>query len=502
MIATIALVSQAVFARTYGGGSYNEGVFSVVQSPDSGFVAAGARGPGGPYHFLVLRLDKLGGILWAKEYRGPVWDWAEDIICTSDGGYAVLGWSNSFGAGDLDILLLKLDPSGNLTWAKTYGGTGEEMAWSIIQTSDGGYAVAGATSSFGAGQDEPIILKLDPSGNLIWARTYGGTGGDYFWSIIQTGDGGFAAAGFTTSFGAGSSDALLVRLDQSGNTIWAKTYGGTNYDRIEPVIQTPDGGFVVAGWTESFGAGSEDALIIRLNADGDMVWARTLGGASDDWLRSIVQTTDGGFAFAGTTMSFGIGQEDYFVGKLDDAGNLVWARTFGGTDYDIGFSVTQTLDRGLAVAGFSASFGGVEDCLILKMSGSGDYPGCVESCYPSVNVPSLSVSSPTLGAPCSPSVVSQTVSVAALSYSLLDVCPPAYEVKEDNPGSIRPGVIVSIVPGGLVLLSDQDLLVRIYSVDGRLVCSGDLVKGRNEIHLEQGVYLWNAGQYKGKVVVK
>ncbi len=501
MIIMIALLSQAVFARTYGEGTYNEGVFPIVQTPDSGFVAAGARGPGGPYHFLVLRLDKLGAILWAKEYRGPIWDWAEDITRTSDGGYAVVGWSNSFGAGDLDILLLKLDSSGNLTWARTYGGTGEEMAWSVIQTSDGGYAIAGATTSFGAGQDEPIILKLDADGNLTWARTYGGGGSGYFWSVIQTADGGFAAAGFI-SFGAELPNALIVRLDQSGNTLWARTYGGALYDRVEPVIQTSDGGFAVVGWTYSFGAGSEDALVMKLNANGDLEWARAFGGPESDLVRSIVQTPDGGFALAGLTTSFGAGQEDYLILKLDETGNLTWARTFGGTNYDWGFTVVQTMDGGLAVAGFSASFGGVEDCLILKMSGSGDYPDCVYSCSPAVDVPPLSASSPTLGAPCSPAAASRTLNVITLSYSFLDICPPAYGVEEDNPGSIGSGVTAGLVPGGLVFRSDQDLALRVYSIDGRLVRSGNLTKGQNRISLGQGVYFWQAGPYRGKAVVR
>jgi hypothetical protein len=174
----------------------------------------------------------------------------------------------SFGAGYYDIFLIKTDASGNIIWAKTYGGTGRDGALSVQQTSDGGYIVAGWTDSFGADSFDVFLIKTDANGNIIWAKTYGGTGEDYAFSVQQTSEGGYIVAGYTTSFGAGYSDAFLVKTDANGNIIWAKTYGGISYDLASSVQQTSDGGYIVAGWTLSFGAG--DIFLIKTDANGNI----------------------------------------------------------------------------------------------------------------------------------------------------------------------------------------------------------------------------------------
>jgi hypothetical protein len=181
-----------------------------------------------------------------------------------------VGLSISFGAGGGDIFLIKTDASGNVQWAKTYGGTSADEAFSVQQTSDGGYIVVGLTNSFGAGTEDIFLIKTDASGNLQWAKTYGGAIGDRALSVQQTSDGGYIVAGLTNSFGAGGLDIFLIKTDASGNVQWAKTYGGTDWEDAFSVQQTSDGGYIVAGRTWSFGAGGSDIFLIKTDANGNI----------------------------------------------------------------------------------------------------------------------------------------------------------------------------------------------------------------------------------------
>jgi arginine repressor len=198
------------------------------------------------------------------------------IIQSSDGGYVVVGYTKSFGAGDWDMYVVKLDSSGNVVWTKTIGGNGYDYANSIIQSSDGGYVVAGYTYSFGAGVVDFYVVKLDSSGNVVWTKTIGGNYYDYAYSITQSSDGGYVVAGYTDSFGAGSADFYVVKLDSSGNVMWTKTIGGSNSDYAYSIIQSSDGGYVVAGYTWSFGAGWSDIYVVKMDANGNVCFSQNI----------------------------------------------------------------------------------------------------------------------------------------------------------------------------------------------------------------------------------
>jgi len=180
----------------------------------------------------------MSAISFAKTYGGTNYDKAYSVKQTYDGGYIVAGYTASFGAGGFDIFLIKTDASGNVQWAKTYGGTSDDVAFSVQQTSDGGYIVAGAAASFGVGVDI-FLIKTDANGNVQWAKTYGGTSTDLAESVRQTSDGGYIVAGHTYSFGAGGRDIFLIKTDANGNIIWAKTYGGTSDDVLFPFNKHP-----------------------------------------------------------------------------------------------------------------------------------------------------------------------------------------------------------------------------------------------------------------------
>jgi len=257
---------------------------------------------------------------------GPATEAGESLIQTSDGGYAIAGSTTSFGAGGGDVYVVKLNAKGNLQWTKTIGGPENEEGNFLIQTSDGGYVIAGATNSFGAGDKDVYVVKLDAHGNLQWTKTIGGEYYDEGTSLIQTSDGGYAIAGYTESFGAGEWDVYVVKLDANGNLQWTKAIGGPEIEEGRSLIQTSDGGYAIAGKTSSsFGAGGYDVYVVKLDANGNLQWTKTIGGKDFEDGYSLIQTSDGGYAIAGTTTSFGAGAWDVYVVKLDKDGNACCA---------------------------------------------------------------------------------------------------------------------------------------------------------------------------------
>jgi hypothetical protein len=317
---------NVVWQKTYGG-SYADWAHAIAPTFDGGYVVAGSTWSfgAGSGDFWVLKLDGRGNVVWQKTYGGSDIDYAHAIAPTFDGGYVVAGRTASFGAADsFDAWVLKLDGQGNVVWQKTYGGSYTDDAWAIAPTFDGGYVVAGHTcsSKWSSESCDAWVLKLDGSGNVVWQRTYGGTSWDYAQAIVPTFDGGYVVAGYTASFGAGADDAWVLKLDGSGNVVWQKTYGGSYADWAYAIAPTSDGGYVVAGNTVSFGAGSSDAWVLKLDGRGNVVWQKTYGGSKADSASAIAPTFDGGYVVAGSTWSFGAGSYDAWVLKLEADGTV------------------------------------------------------------------------------------------------------------------------------------------------------------------------------------
>ena len=328
-------------------------------------------------HLLVNILknevkELLPILTWDRTYGG---DSARSLIQTTDGGYAVAGYTGSKGAGGTDFWVIKLDEQGNQVWDRTYGGSGGDSAFSLIQTTDGGYAVAGITESKGVGRWDAWVIKLDKQGKIVWDKTYGGSESDYGVSLIQTTDGGYAVAGITESKGAGGENLWVIKLDEQGKIVWDRTYGdgGSGTDCAGSLIQTTDGGYAVGGFNYSKGAGGTDFWVIKLDEQGNKNWDRTYGGSGYDSAASLIQTTDGGYAVAGITKSKGAGGADFWVIKSDEQGNKNWDRTYGGSGYDEAHSLVQTTDGGYAVAGYTSSKGvGKQDVWVVKLDSKGN----------------------------------------------------------------------------------------------------------------------------------
>jgi len=366
--------SQQRWQRTYGGTNYDDG-YSTQQTSDGGYIVAGytySFGAGQSDVYLI-RTNGTGDTLWTRAYGGTSYDEGYTVRQTQEGGYIIAGETNSFGAGSYDVYLIKTNGSGDTLWTKTYGGTNTDAGNSVQQTLDGGYIVVGYSYSFGIGLSDVYLIKTNVSGDTLWTRTYGGANFDCGFSVQQTSDGGYIIAGSTSSFGAGYDDVYLIKTNASGDTLWTRTYGGTSSDEGLSVQQTSDGGYIIAGPTTSFGAGSFDAYLIKTNASGDTLWTRTYGGVGDDEGYSVQQTTDGGYIIVGPTTSFGAGGYDVYLIKTNTSGDTLWTRTYGGTDNEWSYSVQQTSDRGYIIAGYTRSFGaGGADVYLIKTDGNGN----------------------------------------------------------------------------------------------------------------------------------
>ncbi len=305
---------------------------------------------------------------WSQTYGGSSNECAYSALETPDGGYALAGYTTSFGAGSRDFWLVKTDANGTMQWNRTYGGTGMDAAYSLIKTSDGGYALAGALSysslwepNYFTGGDFWLV-KTDSNGVMQWNKTYGGTGNDIARALVATPDGGYALAGtwnYTTYYGLSYyGDFWLVKTDASGNMQWNKTYTKTGdttgyaADYACSLVTTADGGYAIAGYSVS----SYDLWVVKTDASGNMQWNKTYGvGAIMDFFGfcSLIATSDGGYAVAGGS----------WVVKTDAAGNTQWNKTYGEAEGQYAHSLIETTDEGYAIAGGS---------LLVKTSASGN----------------------------------------------------------------------------------------------------------------------------------
>ncbi|MEO0019967.1 MAG: T9SS type A sorting domain-containing protein [candidate division WOR-3 bacterium] len=367
--------SQQRWERTYGRVSCDAG-FSAQQTSDGGYIVAGwtySVPPFIAYAVYLVKTDSFGDTIWTRCLGNQFVNMGFSVQQTADGGYIVAGYTGPGYVGPYDFYLVKTDSFGDTIWTRTYGGTEDDMGSSVQQTFDGGFIIAGGTSSFGAGGYDFYLVKTDSFGDTIWTRTYGGEEADVGYSVQQTTDGGYIIAGGTRSFGAGGVDVYLVKTDSFGDTIWTRTYGGEEDDDARSVQQTTDGGYIVAGWTYSFSTGdSADVYLIKTDANGDTIWTRTYGGEKNVCGYGVQQTADGGYIIAGWTGIFSTGDSaDVYLIKTDANGDTIWTRTYGSASiHDLGFSVQQTADGGYIIAGRTYT-AGAGDVYLIKTDSLG-----------------------------------------------------------------------------------------------------------------------------------
>ncbi len=372
-----AQAPDTLWTKTFGGPNGDHG-YSVQQTSDGGYIIAGWTDSfgAGLDDFWLIKTDDSGDTLWTKTYGGSDYDYGYTVQQTTDEGYIIIGETYSFGSNDWDAWLIKTNDLGDTLWTQTFGGGSHDFGRSVQQTTDGGYVITGRTRSFGSGNEDVWLIKTDDLGDTLWTKTFGGSDNDQGFSIQQTADAGYIITGVTESFGAGDYDIWLIKTDTLGDTLWTKTFGGSDVDGGRCVQQTTDGGYIIAGRTRSFGAGNYDVWLIKTDDLGDTLWTKTFGGSDVDVGDCVQQTIDGGYIITGMTESFGAGNYDVWFIKTDDSGDSLWTKALGGGYYEGGYTVQQTSDGGYIITGYTSSFGaGDYDAWLIK---TGSDPGIVE----------------------------------------------------------------------------------------------------------------------------
>ncbi len=416
----MTFTSPALEFKKNFGGSGPDAAQSIVETPDGGYIAVGTTGSNdgdvsGSHgandmnnDIWVIKLDERGNLKWQRCFGGTENDVANQIIKTTDGNYVIVG--NTFSSdGDvvghhegyynMDAWIIKINNSGNILWQKCLGGSNDDGANSIYQTSDGGFIVAGYSYSDDGdltenkGGYDYWIIKLNASGDIQWQKVYGGSNDDIAASIIQTSDGGYLIAGESYStdgdvegnHGSYTYDYWILKIDNSGNIQWSKNFGGSEDDIPHSIIQTSDGNYLIAGETTSYNGdidynhGWIDFWIIKLNQSGNIIWKKTFGGSSDDIAYSIIENSEGNYVIAGYTDSYdgditNTNGADFWIVKIDPNGKLLSEKCFGGYYEERAYCIKQTSDEGYIIAGYTNSDDenihthGWEDFWIVKIS--------------------------------------------------------------------------------------------------------------------------------------
>lgn len=358
------------FKKTYGSKLSDFGE-SVKQTPDGGYILLSDDFQGANLSDIkVTKTDANGALQWEKTFNESDTDLGREILLTADGGYLFVGDLKT-PKGDKDILLVKLDKLGNALWKKTFDGSANDTGGSIVQTSDGGYIIVGVANHSGVINPGTLLIKIDKDGNQIWQSIFGKGEGEHGRKIQQTTEGGYIATG--EKMVNGEWNVYLAKTDSQGNPLWRKNYGGDKADIGRAILTTTDGGYIIVGSTASKGAGSSDVWLIKTDGNGTVLWDKTFGGAQYDEGRDIRRTSDGGYVIAGETQSEGAGGSDVLLLKTDDKGNLLWKKTFGGAQNDAAWHLQLTSDGGYVLIGYTESEGaGGSDVYVIKTDSDGN----------------------------------------------------------------------------------------------------------------------------------
>jgi len=365
--------AQITFNKVYPSLFDQEGLDAIPTS-DGGYMIAGMTST----HILndmdinVIKTNNSGVIQWTKSFGGNKPEYAWSILEANDSNFFILGYSQSFGGGDYDTYLIKIKPNGDSLWTKTYGTNGNESGTEIIATDDGNYMIVGQDNDAVSSNYNAYLMKIDPSGNVIWKKNYGGAAYESGNSVKQCADGGYIFTGQTYSYGQGGGDAYLVRTDANGDTTWTKTFGGTQYDEGMYILANNDGSFTFVVRDSSSGAGDIDVQVIKTDPVGNTIWNKTYGGHEKDTGKMIQPTTDGGYVVASISRSFGWINPNMWIIKLDAAGDTLWTRTYGGWNHEHCYSVRQTADGGYTAIGHSDTWSTNIEIMFLKLNQIGE----------------------------------------------------------------------------------------------------------------------------------
>ncbi len=350
--------------RIYGGTSADEGRY-IIQTGDGGYIVVGnTESYSGNPDVLLMKLDKQGNIQWSKTFGGDREDYAYSLQPTSDGGFIIVGYTNSFETG-YHIYIIKTDALGDTLWTKIYG---PAKAYSVEKTSDGNFMIAGVISS-GYNNNDLYLLKINPFGDTLWSRKYNVYRDDYANALIETPDSGFIVVGYTAyTTDYVHYDLILLKINKLGDTIWTKRYGGNGRRAGKDIIQAINGGYIITGYSWPYGSDYTYLMLLKIDENGDIVWNKFYKGLDDAAGYSVTYATDSGYIFAGTTNSNSSGKKDIYLVKTDVNGDTLWTAYQGGTETDIPYCINNTADGGYIIAGKTYTHDSDGDLYIVKES--------------------------------------------------------------------------------------------------------------------------------------
>jgi hypothetical protein len=438
LLVNFTIYSQSKFQRIFEKGFTT--AYGAQQTTDGGYIMAGLHQVSSTdFDYLIVKTDVNGDTLWTKTYGGIGDEESYAMQQTTDGGYIFAGIDSSSGLGDYNVYLVKTKANGDTLWTKSYGGVHHDFGQAVQQTADGGYIIAGYTSSFSAGGDDDVyLLKTDASGNLSWSKTYGGTYGDYAFAVKQTADGGYILAGITSSFGISPygnvNDLYVLKTNATGVLTWSKTYGQDGDDWAYSVIQTQDGGYAITGHTNIDSTGSySDLYLIKTDASGDTLFTKSFGGPNYEKGFSIVETNDGGLAIGGSTYSFGNGASDIYLLKTNANGGFVFNSTFGVYGNDFAYTISQTSDKGYFLSGYTSNaLVGNSSFYAIKT----DSLGKDDSCNQTIPTPTIINGVAKINNPvtivATPATITANKTNTNISYgvTVIDPCPIPMSIKQ------------------------------------------------------------------------
>jgi hypothetical protein len=376
IITTVGAFAQVppttLWTRNYGG-SNNDEAFSVVQTTDGGFIFAGSTNSYGTHGIYIVKIASTGDTIWTRTYGSNPPDEARVIRATTDGNYIITGTTGAVGGLWKDFCLLKINNAGDTLWTRIYSGFWSETAYDVRQTFDGGFIIIGTTYHLTNLYKNIFMVKTNSAGDTLWTRSYDrGLYYDFAYSVVQASDGGYYIAGSTYISGAPEADAYLIRTNSSGDTLWTRLYGGSAGEFFTSIEHTSDDSYILAGYTYSFGPGTPDSTnfyLVKINASGDTLWTRAYGGVLHDIAYSVQPTIDGGYIIAGRTDSFGATQSSIWVLKTTGTGDTLWSQTYGLGSGSEAYSIKQNTDHGYIIAGHTIPSGATfYDAFLVRLA--------------------------------------------------------------------------------------------------------------------------------------